>query len=182
MRRITHARPSPAMLVAVMALVAALAGTAVAEEASTSAKPVTKSKVKTIADKRIDKANLLPDDVAFVSSPPVTVANGAFGNARVACPSGQTVVGGGLSTDYAGDNAEMEASYPSSATTVPGELGPVNALGTDGWTVAVQNDGVDPLNIRAVATCVQGVANPAISGTPFKTPQSSGGASSGDNR
>ena len=45
--------PSPAILVAVLALVAALAGTAVAEQATTSA--VTKKKVKKIANKQIDK-------------------------------------------------------------------------------------------------------------------------------
>ena len=56
MKRIRGSHPSPAIIVAVAALIAALAGTAVAEEATTSAKPVTKKKVKKIADKRIDKA------------------------------------------------------------------------------------------------------------------------------
>jgi uncharacterized protein (DUF2141 family) len=45
--------PSPAIVVAVLALVAALAGTAVAEQATTSA--LTKKKVKKIANKQIDK-------------------------------------------------------------------------------------------------------------------------------
>ncbi len=47
--------PSPAMIVAVLGLVAALGGTAVAQQATTSAK-VTKKKVKKIADKEIQKA------------------------------------------------------------------------------------------------------------------------------
>jgi hypothetical protein len=55
MTRIRDSRPSPAIIVAVLVLVAALAGTAVAEEASTSAKPVTKKKVKKIAKKQINK-------------------------------------------------------------------------------------------------------------------------------
>lgn len=46
---------SPALIVAVLALVAAVAGTAVAEEATTSAKPVTKTKAKKIAKKEVDK-------------------------------------------------------------------------------------------------------------------------------
>jgi hypothetical protein len=53
MRRIWHSRPSPALVVAVVALVAAMAGTAVAASplVTSSAKPVTKKKVKKIAKK-----------------------------------------------------------------------------------------------------------------------------------
>ena len=54
MHRITQARPSPAMVVAVVALVAALGGTALASPtASTSA--LSKKKVKKIAKKQINK-------------------------------------------------------------------------------------------------------------------------------
>jgi hypothetical protein len=57
MERITRSRPSPALIVGVVALIAALAGTAVAgPEATTSA--VTKAKVKKIAKKQARK--LLP--------------------------------------------------------------------------------------------------------------------------
>ncbi|MGH7359024.1 MAG: hypothetical protein ACREJR_09435 [Candidatus Rokuibacteriota bacterium] len=57
MKRLKRARPSPALIVAVVALVAALAGTAVASDplATSSAKKVTKKKVKKIADRRINK-------------------------------------------------------------------------------------------------------------------------------
>jgi hypothetical protein len=51
--RIRASRPSPAIVVAILALVAAVAGTAVAEQATTSA--VTKKKVKKIANKQINK-------------------------------------------------------------------------------------------------------------------------------
>lgn len=56
-RGIRDGRPSPAIVVAVIALVAALAGTAIAADplATTSAKKPTKKEVKKIADKRIDK-------------------------------------------------------------------------------------------------------------------------------
>ena len=55
MRRLKHARPSPALVVAVVALVAALAGTAVAADplATTS---VSKKKTKKIAKKQANKA------------------------------------------------------------------------------------------------------------------------------
>ena len=56
MKRIKQRRPSPAIVVAVLALVAALAGTAVAgPDATISAKKVTKKKVKKISNKQIDK-------------------------------------------------------------------------------------------------------------------------------
>jgi hypothetical protein len=55
MERTAASRPSPAIIVAVLALVAALAGTAVAERATTSAKPVTKKKAKKITRKQINR-------------------------------------------------------------------------------------------------------------------------------
>jgi hypothetical protein len=57
MRRSRASRPSPAIIIAVLALVAAVAGTAVAADpvATTSAKKVTKKKVKKIANKQIDQ-------------------------------------------------------------------------------------------------------------------------------
>jgi hypothetical protein len=55
MAGITAARPSPALVVGVLALVAALGGTAVAEEASTSDTPVTKKKVRKIAKRQINR-------------------------------------------------------------------------------------------------------------------------------
>jgi hypothetical protein len=54
MKRLKHSRPSPALVVAVIALVAALAGTAVAEQATTS--QVSKKKAKQIAKKQANKA------------------------------------------------------------------------------------------------------------------------------
>jgi hypothetical protein len=54
MRRIIESRPSPAIIIAVVALVAAVAGTAIAGPSATTS-AVTKSKVKKIANKQIDK-------------------------------------------------------------------------------------------------------------------------------
>jgi hypothetical protein len=57
MKKVSLKRPSPALVVAVLALVAALAGSAVAADpfATTAAKKVTKKKVKKIANKQIEK-------------------------------------------------------------------------------------------------------------------------------
>ena len=53
MDRLKDARPRPALIVAIVALVAALAGTAVAEQATTS--KLTTKKVKKIAKKQVEK-------------------------------------------------------------------------------------------------------------------------------
>ena len=55
MRQSKASRPSPVFILAVLALVAAFAGTAIAGPDAISNK-VTKSKVKTIAKKQINKA------------------------------------------------------------------------------------------------------------------------------
>jgi hypothetical protein len=86
-------RPSPALIVAVIALVAALAGTAVAADPST--RKITKSKVKTIAVKQINKA---APDLAVASADTAgsadnvlwaVVANGAGANDAALARAGQ---------------------------------------------------------------------------------------------
>jgi hypothetical protein len=73
--------PSPAILVAGLALVAALAGTAVAGPGASTSK-VTKSKVKKIANKQIDKrlpwetADIAPDAVTSGKIAPDAVTSG----------------------------------------------------------------------------------------------------------
>jgi len=103
MGRLMSRRPSPALFVAVIALVAALAGTAVAEQATTSAKPVTKKKVKKISKKEINKAAptlsvgsaFALDELEYVRSNRVTVPDGANGRATAVCPDGMAATGGG---------------------------------------------------------------------------------------
>jgi len=98
MRRTMRARPSPAIVVAILALVAALAGTAVAEEATTSAKPVTKKKVKKIskkqADKEIEALAVLNEDLIRVNE------SLAFGEQRLLAQNGPV----SLTADCNADN------------------------------------------------------------------------------
>src|SRR5918995_3004569 len=77
MSGIARRRPSPAIIVAVVALVAALAGTAVAGPGAETSK-ITKAKVKKIANKQINKR--LPWKTADIADDAVTtpkLANGA---------------------------------------------------------------------------------------------------------
>jgi hypothetical protein len=105
MKRISRSRPSPAIIVAVVALVAALAGTAVAgPDASTSA--LNRAKVKNIAKKQANKAvnAALPvtgADLGVVTTrtQTQTVNSGQRASTTVNCLPGERVLSGGFITD-----------------------------------------------------------------------------------
>ena len=161
------ARPSPAIVVAVLALVAAVAGTAVAGPGASTSK-ITKKKVTKIADKEIkklapglsvahadtaDTANTAGNatqlgNVTYVKGPensvPADTTTHLLGAAI--CPAGSTVVGGG----HTGSSLfRVAQSYPTADNgTDPGRRG---------WTVLVQNTfgGGGAADGRAVAICVE---------------------------
>jgi hypothetical protein len=102
MNRIIRSRPSPAIIVAVVALVAALAGTAVAGPGASSS-AITKSKVKTIANKQADKAidNVLPLGSANLGTITTrtstqTVNVNTSANTTANCQAGERVLSGGV--------------------------------------------------------------------------------------
>jgi hypothetical protein len=114
MTRFRHSRPSPALIIAVVALVAALAGTAVAADplATTS---VSKKKTKKIAKKQANKAvdafatATLPiggSDLATIQerTDSTTIPASAGGTtskdtATANCETGERVISGGWSTE-----------------------------------------------------------------------------------
>ena len=112
MSRILRARPSPAIIVAVVALVAAMAGTAIAgPDASTS--KLTKSKVKKIANKQAGKqiAALLPigsAELAVINTrtQTQTVPPNGFNGTRITanCQSGERIISGG---SRSGNNTQV---------------------------------------------------------------------------
>ena len=108
MSRIKRARPSPAILIAVAALVAALGGSAVAEVATTSLSKGETKKVKKLAkkqakkfDKKQDKKNF-PVDSSQIGDGAVTEAKIAGGLPPKAwanvTPSGSVKAGKGISS------------------------------------------------------------------------------------
>jgi hypothetical protein len=133
MRRITRSRPSPAIVVAMMALVAALAGTAVAgPDAETS---VSKKKTKQIANKQIDKR--LPIDTAELGDAAVTtpkLADAAVTTAKIADNAVSTaklsgdflqgpvrrVVAVSETTTAAGDTRVVQADCPAGERLISG--------------------------------------------------------------
>ena len=155
MRRITSSRPSPAILVAVVALVAALAGTAVADSGAVASK-ITRSKVKTIAERKANKAikQQAPNlevgsataltQLEYVRSSSTTVAPNSNGSAIATCPTGKFVTGGGgAGPDIT--SVETLASHPSN--------GNQGQLGYTAWEYRVHNSSAAPHNITAYAIC-----------------------------
>jgi hypothetical protein len=133
MKRIWPSRPSPALVVAVVALVAALAGTAVAADplVTSSAEPVTKQKVKRIAKKiakrqarkkvnafEAAKFPIGASDLAAIDEhsesenlPPGSAA-GVFTDetATANCDSDEQVISGGWSTEFE-DNGTTKLAF-----------------------------------------------------------------------
>jgi hypothetical protein len=86
-QRIINRRPSPGVILGVIALVAALAGTAVASDPTATTSALSKKKVKKIANKRITKR--APDlaVASAVNADNATNADAVDGHSAV-CPAG----------------------------------------------------------------------------------------------
>jgi hypothetical protein len=168
-RKARDLRPSPAIIIAIVALVAAVAGTAVAGPGADTS--VSKKKTKQIAKKQVNKlAPRIANDEITERAPGLSVASAVTAN-RLAnvtyvkgpetsvpadgtehllngaiCPAGSHVVGGG----HTGSTLfRVAQSYPTA------ENG--SDPGRQGWAVLVQNTfgGGGAADGRAVAICVE---------------------------
>jgi hypothetical protein len=130
MKRILSSRPSPALVIAVVALVAALAGTAVASDPlATRGKVVTKQTVKRIAKKvakRQAKKQIrkkfpiggndlatIEDRTASEDLPPGTGGVFIDKTATANCDTDEQVISGGWSTEFE-DNGVTRLAFPIS--------------------------------------------------------------------
>jgi len=181
-RRTSTSRPSPAIIVAVVALVAALAGTAIADPvASTSA--INKKKVKKIAKKQINKlapglhvASAESANTATTASEAARATNADLldgvdsasllrGNGRTFAVHGTDAPSGGPSAPIAlqiGGNLTLNCNNPASAGS---DFTFTNTGGTaDVWTEKVQDDFAigHPIFYNAVPN--GGTASMSISG------------------
>ena len=127
MSRLSRA-PSPALIVAVVALVAALAGTAIAGPGASVSK-ITKSKVRTISNKQIDKRiQWTAADIAdgAITGPKLAAINtrestvnfpaGNFAETTANCQTGERALSGGI---------RSTSNFPL--------VTELHKAGTDGW-------------------------------------------------
>jgi hypothetical protein len=140
MSRLRHSRPSPALVVAVFALVAALAGTAVAEQATTS---VSKKKTKKIAKKQVNK--VLPignDELAEIAehSEDVSIPSSGFDALTVSCEESERILSGGF---------RWEGIPPATATWTQ-----LDHRENNGWRAGGSNFSGSPKNFIVHAYCL----------------------------
>jgi hypothetical protein len=155
MKRLKFGRPSPAILVAVVALVAALAGTAVAGPGAETSK-LTKAKVKLVSQKQARKVlkqeapNLevgsatALTQLEYIQSNVVTVPAGDDGSAIATCPANKYATGGG--GVYPGaSGVQVLSDHPSN--------GSQGQVGYNAWEYRVRNGAGVPRDIRAYVIC-----------------------------
>ena len=171
MMGVSRLNQSPAMIVAIVALIAALAGTAIADPGASTSK-ITKSKVKKIANKQINKR--LPIDAAELgagavtapklgtltvrdSAPTTVPADGAPGNglsqarnAEVSCNAGEVALGGGVR------DVEPEVDGAQAGLTVYGERYVVTQGRPTGIRARVGNDFPSDITFRVEVLCLAG--------------------------
>src|SRR5918996_1410850 len=127
MTRLKRSRPSPALVVGVLALVAALAGTAVAADpvATTSvSKKKTKKIAKNQAIKQIDLAfdDAFPvgaDELGTIDehSQTTNIAVNTTGTAEVQCETGERVISGGWRDTAAPTTTSLIVPYEDHRTS-----------------------------------------------------------------
>lgn len=166
MRSFLRHRRSPALIVAALALVAAVAGTAIAgPDAFTSvSKRATKKIAKKQAkkqDRRQDRRNfpvgtsqiadaavtgekLADNELNYIRSEIVVVAAGTDGSAIAECPTGEVATGGGGAYPAA-NTVQVLQSNPSNGT--------VGEAGFTAWEFRIRNNSGIPRNLRAYVIC-----------------------------
>jgi hypothetical protein len=154
--RFLSARPSPAIVVAVMALVVALAGTAVAGPGAQSS-AITKKKVKKVAKKQINKDKpYTSEDLA----PSAVIADKlAQINTRTTT---QTVPNTGFAGTTIVANCQGTEKLISGGVRAPGGdilMGDNHQQG-QGWNSEVHNFGGAPVQVQVEAYCLSATSTP----------------------
>ena len=148
MRGLRSARPSPALVISVVALIAALAGTAVAADpvASTSAK-VSKKQAKKIAKKQAKKRinKTLPigaSEFAAIEekSETFTIPGNSNEARTVSCDANQRVLSGGWRWNNAPTNLNLE--------------GQIDHRDGEGWRAGGHNRNALPRDFTVYAYCL----------------------------
>jgi hypothetical protein len=149
MRRLRSKAPSPALIVATIALIVALAGTSYAAgfigTAQLKDKAVTNSKLapNSVGLAKIRDAAVSQSKIAL-STPTASVSVPAFQRSSVtaSCPSGTVVLDGG-------------GGFPGATTFFGGILQTSNASGTTGWLIQGINDTNTTQTLVARAVCIK---------------------------
>jgi hypothetical protein len=147
MTRLRRARPSPALVISVLAMVAAVAGTAVAANpTANSSADVTKKQAKKIAKKQAKKQvnKRLPigsDELAVIDehTEVVSVPANSHRSITASCEPNEVVISGGFRwLDEGGDQLDVRASHRDGNT----------------WRAAARNHSGSAKEFRVHAYCL----------------------------
>lgn len=144
MKRIAGSRPSPAIIVAVVALVAALAGTAIAGPSAESS-AITKKKVKKVAKKQVNKRfPVKTSDIADNAVTTPKLANSSVTGPKLGKLTVRTSASTPLPPDGAPNNGFSQA-LSAEARCQPGEV----AIGGGVRQIELESDGVQDGHVVA---------------------------------
>lgn len=153
MRRGLRRRPSPAIIVAVVALVAALAGTAVAGPGATTS-AITKQKVKKIAKKQVNKK--FPIEAEDIGPNAVIASKLSKINTRTTTQTVPPTGFNGATIVAPCQGTEVLIAGGVRAPTGDILVGPEHQQG-HGWSAEVHNFGGAPENVQVEAYCLSEV-------------------------
>ena len=166
MSKLHVSRPSPAMVVAVIALIVAISGTAYAA-GKIGTKQLKKNAVSTkkIKDDAVTAAKLANNAVTGAKlangavgtvvrvGPDVTVGANTYGRADASCNPGERATGGGAFNESNVSTFSVTSSYPTTAQTPTSRPLAANGQTPTGWRVWMRDTSGGPQVVNAVVVC-----------------------------
>lgn len=166
MKRFKFSLPSPAMIVAIVALVAALAGSAYAakkigshqlKKNAVTTKKISDGAVTSgkLANGAVTSGKLAKGAVSVVmrQGPPVTITVNAD-HADANCKPGERATGGGVFNEAQVGSLVVTSSYPTPNPTSPPSTG--DGQTPTGWRVWLHNNtpGTPPYTVNGYVVCI----------------------------
>jgi hypothetical protein len=164
MSKLHVSRPSPAMIVAIVALIVAMGGSAYAAHKIGSKNlkknAVTTKKIKDaavtstkIANGAITPGKLAKGAVGLVmrQGPDTTVPANGFAKAEISCNPGERATGGGVYNESNVSSDFVTSSYPTPNPTSRPPTG--NGQTPTGWRVWIRDTSGGPQTVNAYVIC-----------------------------
>ena len=169
MSRLRISRPSPAMVVAIIALIVAISGSAYAA-GKIGTRQIKKNAISTkkikddavtgakIANGAITGGKLASGAVGTVMrvGPDKTIDANGFGRADAQCNSGERATGGGVFNESNVSNLFITSSYPTANAQTPTTRPPQgNGQTPTGWRIWMKDATGSPNTINAYVICTK---------------------------